>query len=132
MSPDETKRLLAVASSFKVRVFLSLGYGCGLRASEVVRRKVKHIDSGQNIIRIDQSKGRKGRNVILSPETLDVLRQWWKARPSRYDAGTPVHRNYWPTSRHCNLKWRTPLEFGRRPHPCYFHVLVNANSIRNR
>jgi len=33
MSPDETKRLLAVASSLKARILLSLGYGCGLRAS---------------------------------------------------------------------------------------------------
>ena len=81
MSPDETRRLLAVASSLKARVMLSLGYGCGLRAGEVVRLKVKHIDSAQKIIRIEQSKGRKDRNVMLSPETLDLLRQWWKARP---------------------------------------------------
>src|SRR5438270_1321965 len=40
MSPDETRRLLAVASNLKVRTLLSLGYGCGLRASEVVRLKV--------------------------------------------------------------------------------------------
>jgi integrase/recombinase XerD len=90
MSPDETRRLLAVASNFKVRTLLSLGYGCGLRASEVVRLKVKHIDSAQKIIRVEQSKGRKDRNVMLSPETLGLLRQWWKARPSRCDAGTPV------------------------------------------
>jgi site-specific recombinase XerD len=90
ISPDETKRLLAVASSLKARVQLSLSYGCGLRAGEVVRLKVKHIDSAQKIIRIEQSKGRKDRNVMLSPETLDLLRQWWKARPSRYDAGTAV------------------------------------------
>ena len=90
MSPDETRRLLAVASNLKVRTLLSLGYGCGLRASEVVRLKVKHIDSAQKVIRIEQSKGRKDRNVMLSPETLGLLRQWWKARPSRYDAGTPV------------------------------------------
>jgi integrase len=64
MSPDETRRLLAVASSLKARVALSLGYGCGLRASEIVRLKVKHIDSAQKIIRIEQSKGRKDRNVM--------------------------------------------------------------------
>ena len=63
---------------------------CGLRASEVVRLKVKHIDSAQKIIRVEQSKGRKDRNVMLSPETLGLLRQWWKARRSRYDAATPV------------------------------------------
>jgi site-specific recombinase XerD len=56
MSTDETKRLLAVASSLKARVLLSLGYGCGLRAGEVVRLKVKHIDSAQKIIRIEQSR----------------------------------------------------------------------------
>jgi hypothetical protein len=64
MSQDETRRLLAVASSLKVRVLLSLGYGCGLRAGEVVRLKVKHIDSAQKIIRVEQSKSRKDRNVI--------------------------------------------------------------------
>src|SRR5215510_12937958 len=90
MSPDETRRVLAVATSLKARVALSLSYGCGLRASEVVRLKVKHIDSAQKIIRIEQSKGRKDRNVMLSVETLDLLRQWWKVRPSRQDAQTPA------------------------------------------
>ena len=75
-------------------MLLSLGYGCGLRAGEVVRLKVKHIDSAQKIIRIEQSKGRKDRNVMLSPEMLDLLRQWWKARPSRYDAGTPLQERW--------------------------------------
>jgi len=89
MSSDETRRLLAVATSLKVRVLLSLGYGCGLRAGEVVRLKVKHIDSAQKIIRVEQSKGRKDRHVMLSPETLDLLRQWWKVRPTRWDAGVP-------------------------------------------
>ncbi|HKD27982.1 MAG TPA: tyrosine-type recombinase/integrase [Xanthobacteraceae bacterium] len=93
ISPDETKRLLAVASSLKARVLLSLGYGCGLRASEVVRLKVKHIDSAQKIIRVEQSKGRKDRNVMLSPETLDLLRQWWKARRD-HDATTPLQERW--------------------------------------
>ena len=93
MSPDETRRLLAVATSLKARVLLSLGYGCGLRAGEVVRLKVKHIDSAQRIIRIEQSKGRKDRNVMLSPETVDLLRQWWKARRG-FDATTPVQERW--------------------------------------
>jgi integrase/recombinase XerD len=94
MSPDETRRLLAVAGSLKVRVLLSLGYGCGLRAGEVVRLKVKHIDSAQKIIRVEQSKGRKDRNVMLSPETLDLLRQWWKVRPTRHDVQTPLQERW--------------------------------------
>src|SRR5437763_11219460 len=90
MSVDEMKRLLAIASSLKTRVLLSLGYGCGLRASEIVRLKVKHIDKAQSIIRIEQSKGRKDRNVMLPKEMLGLLRQWWKVRPARHDAGIPL------------------------------------------
>jgi integrase/recombinase XerD len=94
MSPDEMKRLLAVASSLKARIMLSLGYGCGLRAGEVVRLKVKHIDSAQKIIRVEQSKGRKDRNVMLSRDTLDLLRQWWKVRRSRDESGMPSEERW--------------------------------------
>jgi len=93
MSPDEPRRMLAVATSLKARVLLSLCYGCGLRAGEVVRLKVKHIDSAQRIIGIEQSKGRKDRHVMLSPETLDLLRQWWKARRG-FDATTPLQERW--------------------------------------
>jgi len=67
MSSDETRRLLAVADNLKIRTLLSLGYGCGLRASEVVRLKVKHIDSSQKIIRVEQSKGAKCYVKHLAP-----------------------------------------------------------------
>ena len=78
LSPEEVRRLLDAAPSFKCRLLLSLAYGCGLRASEVVSLKVSDIDSAQMVIRIEQAKGRKDRYVMLSPELLD-LRQWWKA-----------------------------------------------------
>ena len=95
MSPDEARRLLAVAGSLKARVMLSLGYGCGLRAGEVVRLKVKHIDRAQKIIRVEQAKGRKDRHVMLSPEMLDLLREWWKVRPSRGDdLQTPLQERW--------------------------------------
>jgi integrase len=86
MSPDETRRVLAVATSLKARVALSLCHGCGLRAGEVVRLKVKQYRQ-QKIIRIEQSKGRKDRNVMLSPEMIDLSRQWWRARRG-FDAHT--------------------------------------------
>jgi len=94
MSPDEAKRLLAMAGNLKVHVLLALGYGAGLRAGEVVRLRVGDVDSAQNIIRIVQAKGRKDRHVMLSPETLDLLRQWWKVRPTRYDAGVPQEQRW--------------------------------------
>ena len=79
LSPEEVRRLLDAAPSFKCRLLLSLAYGCGLRASEVVSLKVSDIDSAQMVIRIEQAKGRKDRYVMLSPELLEMLRQWWKA-----------------------------------------------------
>ena len=79
LSPEEVRRLLDAAPGFKYRLLLSLAYGCGLRASEVVSLKVCDIDSAQMVIRIDQGKGRKDRYVMLSPDLLDMLRQWWKA-----------------------------------------------------
>ncbi len=76
-----------MAGCLRDRLLLSLGYGAGLRAGEVVTLRVKHIDSAQNIIRVEQSKGKKDRLVMLSPETLAMLREWWKVRPNRWDAG---------------------------------------------
>jgi len=94
LSPDEIKRILAMAPSFKARVMLTIAYGCGLRANEVVRLRVCDIDSGQMIIRIVQSKGRKDRNVMLPPEVLALLRKWWPERPIGYDAGIPPEQRW--------------------------------------
>jgi len=125
MSVDEMKRLLAVASSLKTRVLLSLGYGCGLRASEIVRLKVKHIDRAQNIIRIEQSKGRKDRNVMLSDEMLGLLRQWWKTRPSRYDAGIPLQERWLFPSRKSAGRPMTTRQLNR-----LFHEAAEAAGIK--
>ena len=57
LSSDEVKRVLTMATSLKARTMLSLAYGCGLRASEVVRLRAGDIDSEQKIIQIVQSKG---------------------------------------------------------------------------
>jgi integrase/recombinase XerD len=90
MSPVEVKRLLAMAKNSKVRVLLALCYGCGLRAGEAVRLKVGDIDKAQGIIRVVQAKGRKDRHVMLSPEMLELLRQWWKVRLSFHDRSVPI------------------------------------------
>ncbi len=94
MSQDEVRRLLAMAANIKARVMLSLAYGCGLRTGEVVRLRVGDIDSAQNIIRIVQSKGRKDRNVMLPANILGLLRQWWRERPTRQDAGVAKERRW--------------------------------------
>ena len=89
LSKKEIKRILAMAPSLKARVMLSLAYGCGLCAGEVVRLKVGDIDSAQEIIRIVQSKGRKDRNVMLPTDILGMLREWCKERPTGQDKDVP-------------------------------------------
>src|SRR6476661_9827544 len=126
MSPDETRRLLAVVDNLKVRTLLGLGYGCGLRAGEVVRLKVKHIDRAQKIIRVEQSKGRKDRNVMLSPETFDLLRQWWKVRPSRHDATMPLPERWLFPGRRAG-KPMTTRQLSR-----LFHEAADAAGIKKR
>jgi integrase/recombinase XerD len=100
LSADEAKRLLMMAEKPQVRMLFSIGYGTGLRVSEVVKLKVKHIDSALGIIRVEQAKGKKDRHVMLSPETLDLLRQWWTVRSPKYDASVaPQERWLFPGRR---------------------------------
>jgi site-specific recombinase XerD len=79
LSPEEVARLLDAAAGLKYKAALSVAYGAGLRAAEVVSLKVSDIDSKRMLIRVEQGKGRKDRNVMLSPHLLDLLRAWWRA-----------------------------------------------------
>ena len=112
LSPEEVKRVLTMATSLKARAMLTLAYGCGLRAGEVVRLRAGDIDSEQMIIRIVQSKGRKDRHVMLPAEVLELLRQWWKARPTVSNNGVaPEHHWLFPgRSQHQPM---TTRQFGR-------------------
>lgn len=78
LSPDEVARLIAAAPSLKYQTALSVAYGAGLRASEVVGLKVGDIDSQRMTLRIEQGKGRKDRYALLSPLLLERLRAWWR------------------------------------------------------
>jgi integrase/recombinase XerD len=82
LSPHEVARLLNAAPGLKYKAALSVAYGAGLRAAEVVSLKVCDIDSRRMIIRVEQGKGFKDRNVMLSASLLELLRAWWRtARP---------------------------------------------------
>jgi len=126
LSADEIECLLAWAKSLRVRVMLSLAYGCGLRAGEVIRLRTGDIDSTQNIIRIVQSKGRKDRHVMLPPCVLALSRQWWRVRPTDQDAGmAPQDRWLFPG--------RVPGKpIATRQLNRLFHEAAQAAGIRKR
>jgi site-specific recombinase XerD len=83
LSPEEVARLLDAAPGLKYRAALSVAYGAGLRASEVVSLKLTDIDSSRMVIRVEQGKGRKDRYAMLSQQLLDLLRAWWLAARER-------------------------------------------------
>jgi site-specific recombinase XerD len=83
LSPREVARLLDAAPGLKYKAALSVAYGAGLRAAEVISLKLEDIDSSRMVIRVEQGKGRKDRYVMLSPHLLALLRAWWKAARPR-------------------------------------------------
>jgi len=79
LSREEVARLIDAAGKPKYQAALSVAYGAGLRAGEVVALKVGDIDSTRMTLRIEQGKGRKDRYAMLSPVLLERLRAWWRA-----------------------------------------------------
>jgi len=79
LSREEVARLLQAAPGLKYKAALSVAYGAGLRVSEVANLKVSDIDSGRMMLRVEQGKGQRDREVMLSPQLLQLLREWWKA-----------------------------------------------------
>jgi site-specific recombinase XerD len=53
-------------------------YATGLRRAELARLKVSDVDSQRMVIHVRGGKGRKDRDVLLSPKLLDELRQHWQ------------------------------------------------------
>ena len=78
LSVEEAARLLEAAPGIKYKAALGVAYGAGLRVSEVAHLKIDDIDSKRMLIRVEQGKGRRDRNAMLSPQLLGLLRLWWR------------------------------------------------------
>ena len=78
LSRDEAARLIACTYNLKHQAALSVAYGTGLRAAEIVSLKVGDIDSQRMTLRVQQGKGGKDRYAMLSPVLLERLRAWWR------------------------------------------------------
>jgi integrase/recombinase XerD len=109
LSQEEVRRLLQCAGSRLHRIWLLMLYATGIRREELVRLKIGDIDSDRMLLRIRQGKGRKDRDVMLSPRLLQELRDYWR----------------W-----ANPKPKTYLFPGKGPHP-NADVPIDSRSIFN-
>ena len=69
-SVEEAARLLEAAPGLKYKAALGVAYGAGLHVSEVAHLKVDDVDSARMLLRVEQGKGRKDRNAMLSPQSI--------------------------------------------------------------
>jgi integrase/recombinase XerD len=78
LSQVEVARLIDAAEFPFHRILLMTLYATGARRAEAARLKVSDIDSQRMVVHIRGGKGRKDRDVMLSPKLLDALRVYWR------------------------------------------------------
>ena len=82
LSHEEVTRLIEAAPNLTYRTILMVLYGTGMRRAEVPRLKVGDIDSQRMIIHVRQGKGRRDRDVPMSPKLLEALRVHYRRKRS--------------------------------------------------
>jgi site-specific recombinase XerD len=83
LSQDEVARLIEAARPALHRTLLMALYATGLRRAELARLKVSDIDSQHMVIHVQGGKGRRDRDVLLSPKLLEELRRHWRRLPRK-------------------------------------------------
>jgi integrase len=78
LSQEEVSSLIESAPTPFQRTLVMALYATGLRRAELARLKITDIDSARNVIHVQGGKGRKDRDVMLSPNLLEVLREHWR------------------------------------------------------
>ncbi len=78
LSQEEVARLIEAAHTPFQRILLMTLYATGLRRAELANLKITDIDTARNVIHVQGGKGRKDRDVMLSPKLLEALREYWR------------------------------------------------------
>jgi site-specific recombinase XerD len=76
LSPEQVSRLIDAAPTVFYRILLMTLYATGLRRAELAHLQVRDIDSERMVVHVKGGKGRKDRDVMLSPKLLDELRRY--------------------------------------------------------
>ena len=85
LTMEEIWNIICATNNLKHRMILMTTYSAGLRASEVIKLKPKHIESKRMLIKVEEGKGKKDRYTLLSKKLLIELRSYYKkCRPKTY------------------------------------------------
>ncbi len=78
LSQEEVARLIDAAGTPFHRTLLMTLYATGVRRAELTHLKITDVDSQRMVVHIRGGKGRKDRDVMLSPKLLKELREHWR------------------------------------------------------
>lgn len=85
LSVEDIKKILNSINNLKHKALISTIYSCGMRISEALNLKISDIDSKRMMVRIENSKGNRDREVMLSDNLLILLREYYKIyKPKKY------------------------------------------------
>jgi integrase/recombinase XerD len=141
LSQEEVARLIDAACTPFHRTLLMTLYATGLRCAELTHLKVSDVDSKRMVIHVRGGKGRKDRDVMLSPKLLEELRQHWRRLP-RKTSDWLFPGNRWHTGKH-PIDTKTPrhacqgaakrasLDYAIHPHTlrhCFATHLLEAGA----
>ncbi len=143
LSPEEVSRLIDGARNLYHRTLLMTLYSTGMRRSELCRLKVEDIDSKRMMIRIRQGKGRRDRDIPLSPRLLETLRVYWRwMQPTTFlfpgtvkgiRADVPITPNVvWLACQHAARAAGIPKHLSPHSlrHSCATHMLEAGADLR--
>lgn len=74
LSKIEIDKMITSTKNVNHRTIILMGYGTGMRVSEICNLKWNCIDFLRNIIHIKRAKGKKDRIVMLSPKIKKALK----------------------------------------------------------
>jgi integrase/recombinase XerD len=141
LSAEQVAQLIDAASTPFYRILLMALYATGLRRAELAHLKISDIDSERMLIHVKGGKGRKDRDVMLSPKLLEELRQYWRSlrrKPTDWlfpggrwhTADTPIEaKTIWHACREATKR----AGFGNAIHPhtlrhCFATHLLEAGA----
>ena len=141
LSQEEVVQLIDAACPSFHRTILMTLYATGARCAELTHLKVSDVDNKRMVIHIQGGKGRKDRDVMLSPMLLEELHAHWhrlRGRPSvwlfpgnhRHSSDQPIDtKTVWHACH--NAAKRANIEKSVHPHTlrhCFATHLLEAGA----